>query len=566
MKTKLFNLLLLALLPFAALCAQEGKEHTFKVAKNMQVFNEIYNYLDLMYVDTLDADETVGTAISSMLRSLDPYTVYYPEEKTKDLKTMLTGRYVGIGSIIRYNQKLKRVVIDEPYANSPAAEAGLQKGDIILSIDDSTMTNKDVSYVSSHLRGDAGTTFVLKIKRPATGKQMQMKITRRAIEMPAIPYYGLQADGIGYINLNSFTDNCAKDVRRAFVELKSKGMKGLVLDLRGNGGGSVSEAVSIVNMFVPKGITLVKTRGKLKRANNDYKTTQEPIDTVMPIVVLVNGETASASEITCGSLQDLDRGVVMGTRTYGKGVVQLPLDLSYNGQLKLTTGKYYIPSGRCIQAINYKHARGGYMEHIPDSLTHVFYTAKGREVRDGGGIKPDVEVKPDSLPNIVYYLTVNGLDSTEVLLDYETDYIAKHPKIAPAAEFTLTDADYEAFKQRVVNSGFTYDPESEKALASLKKIVKFEGYYDDAKAAFDELEKKLKHNIAHDLDHNKKVIMQMIANDLAGVYYYQRGTIENGLKDDKQMKEACALIKDTERYNNILKAPAKAVAKKKNKK
>ncbi len=566
MKTKLFNLLLLALLPFAALCAQEGKEHTFKVAKNMQVFNEIYNYLDLMYVDTLDADETVGTAISSMLRSLDPYTVYYPEEKTKDLKTMLTGRYVGIGSIIRYNQKLKRVVIDEPYANSPAAEAGLQKGDIILSIDDSTMTNKDVSYVSSHLRGDAGTTFVLKIKRPATGKQMQMKITRRAIEMPAIPYYGLQADGIGYINLNSFTDNCAKDVRRAFVELKSKGMKGLVLDLRGNGGGSVSEAVSIVNMFVPKGITLVKTRGKLKRANNDYKTTQEPIDTVMPIVVLVNGETASASEITCGSLQDLDRGVVMGTRTYGKGVVQLPLDLSYNGQLKLTTGKYYIPSGRCIQAINYKHARGGYMEHIPDSLTHVFYTAKGREVRDGGGIKPDVEVKPDSLPNIVYYLTVNGLDSTEVLLDYETDYIAKHPKIAPAAEFALTDADYEAFKQRVVNSGFTYDPESEKALASLKKIVKFEGYYDDAKAAFDELEKKLKHNIAHDLDHNKKVIMQMIANDLAGVYYYQRGTIENGLKDDKQMKEACALIKDTERYNNILKAPAKAVAKKKNKK
>ena len=566
MKTKLFNLLLLALLPFAALCAHEGKEHTFKVAKNMQVFNEIYNYLDLMYVDTLDADETVGTAISSMLRSLDPYTVYYPEEKTKDLKTMLTGRYVGIGSIIRYNQKLKRVVIDEPYANSPAAEAGLQKGDIILSIDDSTMTNKDVSYVSSHLRGDAGTTFVLKIKRPATGKQMQMKITRRAIEMPAIPYYGLQADGIGYINLNSFTDNCAKDVRRAFVELKSKGMKGLVLDLRGNGGGSVSEAVSIVNMFVPKGITLVKTRGKLKRANNDYKTTQEPIDTVMPIVVLVNGETASASEITCGSLQDLDRGVVMGTRTYGKGVVQLPLDLSYNGQLKLTTGKYYIPSGRCIQAINYKHARGGYMEHIPDSLTHVFYTAKGREVRDGGGIKPDVEVKPDSLPNIVYYLTVNGLDSTEVLLDYETDYIAKHPKIAPAAEFALTDADYEAFKQRVVNSGFTYDPESEKALASLKKIVKFEGYYDDAKAAFDELEKKLKHNIAHDLDHNKKVIMQMIANDLAGVYYYQRGTIENGLKDDKQMKEACALIKDTERYNNILKAPAKAVAKKKNKK
>ena len=245
-----------------------------------------------------------------------------------------------------------------------------------------------------------------------------------------------------YINLNSFTDGCSKDVRRAFIDLKHRGMKGLVFDLRGNGGGSVSEAVKIVNMFVPKDITLVRTRGKMKRMNSDYKTTVEPIDTVMPIVVMVNGETASASEITSGGMQDLDRAVVLGTRTYGKGLVQVPVDLPYNGQLKLTTGKYYIPSNRCIQAINYRHARGGYTEHIPDSLTKEFRTRNGRIVRDGGGIKPDIEVKPDSLPNIAYYLSVSGLDSTEVMLDYEIDYIAKHPTIAPAGEFRITDEEY----------------------------------------------------------------------------------------------------------------------------
>lgn len=552
MRIRVFKLLALLLLPVTAVSAQESRSHNFDVAKNMQVFNEIYSYLDLMYVDTLDADEVVGTAINSMLRSLDPYTVYYPEEKANDLKMMMTGRYVGIGAVIRYNQKLKNVVIDEPYAGNPAAEVGLKKGDIILSIDDSVMTDKDVSYVSSRLRGDAGTTFVLKVKRPSTGKTMQFKITRRSVAMPAIPYYGLRPDSIGYLSLSSFTEDCSKEVRRAFIDMKNKGMKGFVLDLRGNGGGSLSEAVSIVNMLVPKDITLVKTRGKLKRANYDYKTSVEPIDTVMPVVVLVNGESASASEITSGSLQDLDRAVIMGTRTYGKGLVQLPVDLSYNGQLKLTTSKYYIPSGRCIQAINYRHARGGYTEHIPDSLTRVFYTAGGREVRDGGGIKPDVEVRPDSLPNIAYYLTVSGLDSTEVLLGYEIDYIASHPTIAPAADFELSDADYEDFKQRVIDSGFTYDPESEKVLKSLKKIVKFEGYYDDAKTEFENLEKKLKHNIAKDLDRNKEVLRQMISNDIVAAYYFQEGSMEHSLGYDKQVKEACRLINSPDEYKAVL--------------
>lgn len=552
MRIRILQLIMLLALPFTQITAQEDKDHNFNVGKNMQVFNEIYNYLDLMYVDTLNADEVVGTAINSMLRSLDPYTVYYPEDQVKNLRTMITGRYVGIGAVIRYNQKLKRVVIDEPYAGNPAAEVGLKKGDIILSIDDSTMVGKDVSYVSSHLRGDPGTTFVLKIKRPSTGKVMNFTIKRRSVELPSIPFYGLNGDGIGYLNLSSFTEGCAKDVRRALVEMKQKGMKGFVLDLRGNGGGSLSEAVDIVNMLVPKGITLVKTRGKLKRANRDYTTSVEPIDSVMPVVVLVNGESASASEITSGSLQDLDRAVILGTRTYGKGLVQLSVDLSYNGQLKLTTGKYYIPSGRCIQAINYKHARGGYTEHIPDSLTKVFHTVGGREVRDGGGIKPDIVVRPDSLPNIAYYLTVNGLDSTEVLLDYEIDYIASHPTIAPAADFEISDADYEDFKRRVIESGFTYDPESERALKSLKKIVQFEGYYDDAKTEFENLEKKLKHDIARDLDMHRDVLKQIISSDIVAAYYFQSGAIENSLKHDKQVKEAFNLIKDTDKYKSVL--------------
>lgn len=536
----------------ATVNAQDDKDHNFKVSKNIEVFNDIYRYLDMIYVDTLDADEVVGNGIKGMLRSLDPYTEYYPETEVNKLKKMLTGKYVGIGAMIRYNMQLKRVVIDEPNEGSPAAEAGLQKGDIILSIDDSVMTDKNTAYVSSHLRGDPGTTFVLKIKRPSTGKKMQMRITRRAITLPYLPYYGMLTDSIGIIYLNSFTDGCAKDVRRAFIDLKHKGMKSLVFDLRGNGGGSVKEAVDIVNMFVPKDITLVRTRGKMERMNHDYKTTVEPIDTVMPIVVMVNGETASASEITSGGLQDLDRAVVLGTRTYGKGLVQAPVDLPYNSQLKLTTGKYYIPSNRCIQAINYKHAHGGYTEHVPDSLTKTFYTRNGREVRDGGGIKPDVEVVPDSMPNIAYYLSVSGMDSTEVMLNYELDYIANHPSIAPAGNFEITDEDFADFKKRVVESGFKYDAESGKMLDQLKKTAQFEGYYEEAKPEFEALEKKLKHNLATDLERNKVLLKQLLAADIVAHYYYQAGAIENNMKYDKQVKEACRLLGSREEYQSLL--------------
>ena len=454
MKKTLFCILFLGF-AFTA-TAQEDKDHNFTVAKNLDVLNVIYKHLDLMYVDTLNGNEVIGNGINAMLQSLDPYTVYYPEEKVKELKFMITGKYGGIGSVIRYNNQLKRVIIDQPYEHMPAAEVGLKKGDIILSIDDKDMTHKDQEYVSNHLRGDPGTSFILKIKRPSTGKVMKMKITRRAIQTPAVPYYGMKDNGVGYINLSSFTENCSKDVRRAFMDLKQKGMKSLIFDLRGNGGGSESEAVNIVNMFVPKGVLVVSNRGKLKRVNRDYKTTVEPIDTVMPIVVLVDESSASASEITCGALQDLDRAVIMGMRTYGKGLVQMTLDLPYNGTLKLTTSKYYIPSGRCIQAINYKHSNGGYTEHVPDSLTKVFYTSRGREVRDGGGIMPDVEVKADSVPNIAYYLA-GVRDSNELLLNYQLDYIASHPVIAQPEQFDITDAEYEDFKQRVLKADFKYD-------------------------------------------------------------------------------------------------------------
>ena len=529
-----------------------NKDHNFKVAKNLETFSAIYKYLDLMYVDTLNADEVIGNGINAMLSSLDPYTVYYPEDKVKELDMMISGKYAGIGALIRYDLKLNNVIIDEPYENMPAAEAGLKKGDIILSVNDSSMYKKSTSYVSDHLRGDAGSTFLLKIKRPSTGKTMKFKLTRKAIQMPAVPYYGLQQNGIGYLDLNSFTVDCSKDVRKAFLEMKKDGMKSLVLDLRNNGGGSLQEAINIVNMFVPKGLVLVNTKGKLERANREYKTTVEPIDTLIPIVVLVNDETASASEITSGSLQDLDRAVILGTRTYGKGLVQAPMELPYNGNLKLTTSKYYIPSGRCIQAINYKHSRGGYLEHVPDSLTKVFHTANGRIVRDGGGINPDVKVLPDSLPNIAFYLANSGMESTEVMTNWVLNYIKQHPTIGDPKSFIISDADYENFKSAVIKSGFKYDRQSEKVIKNLIDIAKFEGYYDDAKSEFAALEKKLQHNLAKELDHHKQTIKQVLTADLVAAYYYQRGAIANSLQFDKQWKEAVKLLENPQEYKKIL--------------
>lgn len=529
----------------------QNKDHNLEVAKNLEVFNSIYKHLDLLYVDTLNAKEVVGNAINGMLRSLDPYTVYYSEDKTNELRTMLTGKYAGIGSIIRWNSQISNSVIEEPYEGMPAAEAGLRKGDVILSIDGESMKGKDNAYVSDHLRGDAGTTFELKIRRPSTGKEMRFKITRRSIQMPAVPYYGVQQGGIGYIKLNEFTENSAKIVRNAFIDMRHQQIKGLILDLRNNVGGSELEAANLVNLFVPKGVTVVSNRGKLKRANHDYKTTSEPIDTVIPIVVMVNGNSASAAEIVTGALQDMDRAVVLGTKTYGKGLVQMPIDLPYNCEMKVTTSRYYIPSGRCIQARKYRHNDGGSSEVIADSTKRKFYTLNGREVLDAGGITPDVVVEGDSLPNIAYYLAA-ARDSNEVLLNYEVDYIAKHPTVAQPADFELSDEDYAEFKKRVLDSGFTYDRTSEKFLKDLEQLTRFEGYYDDAKPELEALKKKLSHNVAKDLEYNKQAIKNIINNDLMAAYYFQRGATQNSLRHDKQMDEAMKLITDGERYAKIL--------------
>ena len=549
-------IMFLALLSLTPSMGQEDKDHNFDVAKNLDVLNVIYKYLDLMYVDTLDANEVIGNGINAMLRSLDPYTAYYPEEKIKDLKFFVKGTYAGIGAIIRYNSQLKRVIIEEPYEGMPAAESGLKRGDIILAIDDEDMTDASQDVVREHLRGEAGTSFMIKILRPSTKKTMKVKITRKTIQTPSVPYYGLQKNGVGYINLNSFTEGCSKEFRRAFLDMKHKGMKSLVFDLRDNGGGSEMEAVNIVNMFVPKGKLIVSNQGKMKRVNRDYKTTVEPVDTVMPIVVLVNGNSASASEITSGALQDLDRAVIVGTRTYGKGLVQMTLDMPYNGTLKLTTSKYYIPSGRCIQAINYKHVNGGYMEHVPDSLTKVFYTANGREVRDGGGIMPDIEVKPDSMTNLVYSI-VALRDSNEVLLNYELDYIASHSSIAPAEDFEITDADYDEFKARMLKSGFKYDQATEKYLENLEKLAKLEGYYDETQEEFANLRKKLQHNLEKDLEFNRQTLKKYISNDIIPAYYFQKGAIINALRGDKQMDEALHILNAPDEYRSILEKPKK---------
>lgn len=536
-------------------------DRNFQISKNLDIFNSIFKELDMFYVDTVNAEKMIQTGVEGMLSLTDPYTEYYPEEEVSSLKEMTTGKYGGIGAAIRYYEAKDRIAVVEPTEGMPAAEAGVKAGDIILSVEGKEMVRGDMkpqefsSKVSEALRGEPGTSFVLKVLRPLKNDStvMEFKITRKNIRTNPVPYYGMVKDSIGYLALSSFTENSAKDFKKAFIELKQKGAKSLIIDLRDNGGGSLSEAVDIVNLYVPKGQEIVMTKGKVRQAQGSYKTQNEPVDTQIPLAVLVNGATASASEIVSGSLQDLDRAVVIGSRTFGKGLVQTIRPLPYNGTLKVTTSKYYIPSGRCIQAIDYaKKNADGSVARTPDSLTTVFHTAAGREVRDGGGIRPDIEVKGDKIPNIVFYLM-----NDDLIFDYATQYCWNHPTLASVDDFKLTDADYEAFKKLVKSRNFTYDRQSEKMLKSLKEIAEFEGYMTEAAEEFKALEKKLNHNLDRDLDYFAKPIKEYISQEIVTRYFYQRGAAMERLKDDTDLEEAIKVLQNPVRYREILSAPVK---------
>ncbi len=549
---------ILTLLCAAALCipaAAQQSRHNFETAKQLDIFNSIYKLLDLFYVDTLDAKKNVENAVLYMLDQIDPYTVYYPEDDTGELKQLTTGKYAGIGAVISYRKDLARCIINEPYAGMPAAEAGLRRGDVILSIDGKdtgTCTADDPSdfssSVSEALRGQPGTQFEVRVRRPGREKPMTFKLTRRTVELPSVVLSKVLSDSVGYVQLNGYTENTARDVRRAVVELKQQGARRLVLDLRGNPGGLMDQAVDVVNLFLPRGKEVLSTRGKIAERNTTFKTKSEPLDTEIPLVVLVDFGTASAAEITAGALQDYDRAVIVGRRTYGKGLVQETRQLPYGGILKLTTSKYYIPSGRCVQAYTFKD---GVPQHLPDSLSKAFKTAAGRTVRDGGGITPDVEVTLDSLPTLITYLALS-----DQLLDYSVDYRNAHDTIAPPAAFRLTDAEYAAFRQYLKDHKFTYDRQSRSVLDLLRHVAAGEGYAEEAKAEFDALEAKLIHNEDFDFTRWEKEIRQLVERSIVLNYYYQAGQAEYDLREDKDLEEALRIVCDDARRRALLAPPA----------
>lgn len=533
------------------LSAQKSDNHNFEIAKNLEIFNDIYKQLDLFYVDTLSADTVIEWGINAMLRQVDPFTEYYPEEGLDALKEMTTGKYAGVGAIIRYYKKEDYVMIVEPLEDSPARDAGVKAGDLIVAIDGEDMKGKNTQEVSNHLRGDAGSVFELTVKRAGVEEPLVLKVTRRNIAMPPVPYYGMVTDSVGYIYFERFVDGCSRDVRRAVVELKEKGAKSLVLDLRSNGGGLLREAVEVANLFVPRGKKVVYTKGKLASVNAEYYTEKEPLDLEIPLVVLVDGGTASSAEIISGAWQDLDRAVIVGRRTYGKGLVQMIRELPYHGSLKVTTSRYYIPSGRCIQAYDYRHLNpDGSAGTMPDSLTHVFKTAGGREVRDGGGIKPDVVIAPDSLPTIVY-----DMMASDVLLEYVNQFTSTHPSIAPAGEFSLSDEDYADFVKLVEESDFTYKRRTEEVMKLLESAARFEGCYEEARPEFEALAKKLSGEVGADLEKpkNKKEIKEFLESDIVSRYYFNRGAILQQLKGDKDLEAALEILADKERYEQLLK-------------
>lgn len=532
--------------------ADNKNQRYFDINKNIDIFNSVLRELDMFYVDSVEVNNLVQNSIRNMLTRLDPYTEYYAEENMEDLQFMTTGEYAGIGAIISYNNG--QVVINEPYEGLPADKAGLKAGDAILEIDGKDMRKSTVKEVSDKLKGTPGTSLELTIRRPGEKKDRKLKIVREKIEVDPITYSGITDDKIGYLHFGSFTTRSADRVKKTVQDLKVKGATSLIMDLRGNGGGILDEAVDVVNLFVPKGEEIVSTKGKVKQWDRTYLTRNQPLDEIIPIVVLIDTGSASASEIVAGGLQDLDRAVIVGNRSFGKGLVQTPRDLPYGGNIKITTSKYYIPSGRCIQALDYSHRNpDGSVARVPDSLTNVFKTRNGREVRDGGGITPDITIPQPTGGTIAYYLMADN-----VIFDYVTEWAQQHKEIAPPHRFRLPESDYEAFKEFVKKRDFEYDQLSERSLQQLKAMMEFEGYMDVAKEEFAALEAKLHANLDRDLELFKEDITSMIESEIVQRFYYKKGVLLHQLSDDKVYDKAVEILRNPEMYRSILRPlPAK---------
>ncbi len=526
-------------------------DNDFEITKNLDIYFTLFKEVNIFYVDDIDPAKLIKTSIDAMLKSLDPYTNFIPESKIEDYKFMTTGQYGGIGAMIRKQDDY--VVISEPYENFPAQKAGLKAGDIIISVDGNNIKGKTTSQVSDKLKGQPNTELKLEIKRPGLDKNINVSVMREEIKLSSVPYYGIVSDSVGYIRLSRFTRDAGKDVKQALNSLKSKNVKSIIFDLRGNPGGLLIEAVKIVNVFVPNGENVVSTKGKVSQWDKEYKAMFQTVDTKIPLVLLVNRSSASASEIVSGALQDLDRGVVMGERSFGKGLVQTTRKLSYNAQLKVTTAKYYIPSGRCIQALDYSNRRkDGSVGKVPDSLITKFKTKNGRVVYDGGGILPDILKESESYSPIAFSLVIKNL-----IFDYATQYVLKHDSVLPPEKFVFSDKDFNDFTKFLSDKDFDYETNSANELDELIKAAKKDKYYKGNEAVFDSLKVKLAHDKNKDLQNFKDEIKELLTEEIMSRYYYQDGRIQAMLLKDPIIDDAVKLLNDTTKYNAILAGTCK---------
>lgn len=537
---------LLSILTISFYAFRDDDDVNFEISKNLDIFYSLFRELTIYYVDDTDPSKLVKKAIDEMLSSLDPYTVYIPESRMEDYRLMTTGQYGGIGAIIRKNDDY--VIVVEPHEYSPAQKAGLRAGDIIVAVDNKSIKGKSTSDVSELLKGQPGTEVKLTIERYGHDEQITIPIKREIIKINEVPYYGMLNEEIGYIQLNQFTQNVSDDVKKALLELKEKDAKKIIIDLRGNPGGLLIEAVNICNLFIDKGQEIVSTKGKIKQWDKTYKTMHDAVDSEIPLIILVNKSSASASEIVAGAIQDLDRGVILGERTFGKGLVQTTRDLSYNSKLKVTVAKYYIPSGRCIQALDYSHRNpDGSVGKIPDSLISEFNTKNGRLVYDGGGIEPDIKQEPPVISKITLSLLQKNL-----IFDYATVYASTHDTIRNVANFIISDEDYEDFLKFLEDKDFDYETNSESKLDDLIDIAKKEKYYSIATDQFEALKQKLAHDKNKDLQVFKDEIKEILSEEIISRYHYRKGRIENMLQHDPLIKEAVDLFQNIDNYNNIL--------------